>query len=546
MYQIVEENLMSVGAKDILIRELKDSLNEQRELNKTLQSALNISNIQVQELTVQVKLLNEQIDYMKRKLFGSSREKMEQQTDGQLSFNLSDEVDETIEELPAAEEEIAVKKHTRKKKVTFAEKTKNLPVEIREITLPEEEQICPICGTHLEVIGKETVRKELEYIPATLKVVEYVSVHYGCPKCKTDEEKPNIIHAPVPPALLRSYASPSIVAWVIYSKYVNGMPLYRQEKDWLQYGFELSRATMANWVIECTDKYLRVLYEFYHRLLLSREFAMADESPIQVLKEEGREATAKSYMWLFRSGEDDTPPIVLYKYASTRSGDVAKEFLKGFNGYLMADGYTGYNKVQDIKRCCCFAHIRRYFFDAIPKGKNRDISCPAVQGVEYCDKLFAYERHFKEKGYSYKQIKNGRLKKEKPVIEAFLSWLEKQKPIKGSKFATAVTYALNRKEHMMTYLEDGRCSLSNNLSEQKMKSYVIGRKGWLFSDSPEGAEASAISYSIAETALENGLNVYKYITYVLEKRPTEEMADSELEKLLPWNDKVFEMCKIER
>ena len=251
-------------------------------------------------------------------------------------------------------------------------------------------------------------------------------------------------------------------------------------------------------------------------------------------------------MWLFRSGEDDTPPIVLYKYASTCSGDVAKEFLKGFNGYLMADGYTGYNKVQDIKRCCCFAHIRRYFFDAIPKGKNRDNSCPAVQGVEYCDKLFAYERNFKEKGYSYKQIKNGRLKKEKPVIEAFLSWLEKQKPIKGSKFATAVTYALNRKEHMMTYLEDGRCSLSNNLSEQKMKSYVIGRKGWLFSDSPEGAEASAISYSIAETALANGLNVYKYITYVLEKRPTEEMADSELEKLLPWNDKVFEICKIER
>lgn len=190
----------------------------------------------------------------------------------------------------------------------------------------------------------------LEYIPVTLKVVEYVSLHYGCPKCKTDEEKTNIIHAPVPPALLRSYASPSIVAWVIYSKYVNGMPLYRQEKDWLQYGFELSRATMANWVIECTDKYLRVLYEFYHRLLLSREFAMANESPIQVLKEEGREATAKSYMWLFRSGEDDTPPIVLYKYAPTRRGDVAKEFLKGFNGYLMADGYTGYNKVQDIKR----------------------------------------------------------------------------------------------------------------------------------------------------------------------------------------------------
>ena len=264
-----------------------------------------------------------------------------------------------------------------------------------------------------------------------------------------------------------------------------------------------------------------------------------------MLKEEGRDATAKSYMWLFRSGEDGTPPIILYHYAPTRSGNTASEFLKGFRGYLMVDGYTGYNKVKDIKRCCCFAHIRRYFFDAIPKGKQRDISNPAVQGVEYCDKLFAYERHFKEKGYSYKQIKNGRLKHEKPVIEAFLAWLEKQTPIRGSKFATAVNYALNRRDLMMTYLEDGRCSLSNNLSEQKMKSFVTGRKGWLFCDTPEGAEASAIAYSFAEMASANHLNVFKYIKYLLEQRPDENMKDSELEKLMPWNEEVIELCKLE-
>lgn len=151
-----------------------------------------------------------------------------------------------------------------------------------------------------------------------------------------------------------------------------------------------------------------------------------------------------------------------------------------------------YNKVKDIRRYCCFAHIRRHFFDAIPKGKQRDISIPAVQGIEYCDKLFAYERHFKEKGYSYRQIKNGCLKHEKPVIEAFLVWLDKQAPVKGSKFAATVNHALNRRDLMMTYLEDGRCSLSNNLSEQKMKSFVTGRKGWLFCDTPEGAKASAI------------------------------------------------------
>lgn len=534
---------MAASAKDLLIRELKDSISEQRQMNNTLRIALDNSNSQVSELTVQIKLLNEQLEYMKRKLFGTSSEKRTPETDGQL--NLFEEPErEMPDDLPKAE--TLVKSHVRKPKATFEEKTKNLPVERVEVPLAEENQVCSVCGTHLEVIGKEVVRKELEYTPATLKVIEYVSVHYGCPQCKMDAEKPNIIHSPVPPSLLGSFASPSMVAWVIYLKYVSGLPLYRQEKDWLQYGFELSRTTMANWVIGCTSKYLKVLYDYCHRQLIEREFAMADETPVQVLKEEGREATSKSYMWLFRSGEDGTPPIILYHYAPTRSGNTAKEFLMGFKGYLMVDGYTGYNKVKDIKRCCCFAHIRRYFFDAIPKGKQRDISHPAVQGVEYCDKLFAYERRFKEKGYSYKQLKNGRLKHEKPVIEAFLVWLNQQTPVRGSKFATAVNYALNRQDLMLTYLEDGRCSLSNNLSEQKMKSFVIGRKGWLFCDTPEGAEASAIAYSFAEMALANKLNVFGYIKYLLEQRPSENMDDSELEKLMPWNEDVIELCKLEK
>ena len=533
---------MGADAKDRLIRELKDSVSEQRQMNKTLRAALENSNAQVAELTVQIRLLNEQLDYMKRKLFGRSSEKHAAETDGQLTlFDEPEEEKPAI--LPAAE--IPVRSHVRKPKATFEEKAKNLPVERVEVPLPDEEQFCPVCGTPLEVIGKEVVRKELEYIPATLKVVEYVSIHYGCPKCKQEAEKPNIIHSPVPPSLLGSYASSSTVAWVIYQKYTNGLPLYRQEKDWLQYGFALSRTTMANWVIACTGIYLKVLYEYCHRLLVQRNFAMADETPVQVLKEEGREAAAKSYMWLFRSGEDGMPAIILYHYAPTRSGDNASEFLEGFHGYLMVDGYTGYNKVKDIRRCCCFAHIRRYFFDAIPKGNQRDISIPAVQGVEYCDKLFAYERHFKEKGYSYRQIKNGRLKHEKPVIEAFLVWLEKQTPVRGSKFAAAVNYALNRRDIMMTYLEDGRCSLSNNLSEQKMKSFVTGRKGWLFCDTPEGAEASAIAYSFAEMASAHHLNVYKYIKYLLDQRPNDQMEDAQLERMMPWNENVIELCKLD-
>lgn len=261
--------------------------------------------------------------------------------------------------------------------------------------------------------------------------------------------------------------------------------------------------------------------------------------------ERGRTGSScQVYMWLFRSGEDGTPAIILYHYAPTRSGDTASEFLKGFHGYLMVDGYTGYNKEKDIRRCC-FAHIRRYFFDAIPKGKQRDTSIPAVQGVEYCDKLFTYERHFKEKGYSYRQIKNGRLKHEEPVIEAFLVWPEQQTPIRGSKFAAAVNYALNRRDLMMTYLEDGRCSLSNNLSEQKMKSFVTDRKGWLFCDTPEGAEASAIAYNFAKMASAHHLNVYKYIKYLLDQRPNDQMEDAQLEAMMPWNENVIELCKLD-
>ena len=190
-----------------------------------------------------------------------------------------------------------------------------------------------------------------------------------------------------------SPASPSSVAYVIYQKYANAMPLYRQEQDWkTQFGVELSRGTMANWIIYCAEHYLKPLYEYFHRELLKRKFLMADETRVQVLKEPGREAQTDSFMWLFRTGEDEGPPIILYGYRQTRAKYNAEDFLKGFEGYLETDGYQGYDNLPGIKRCCCWAHVRRYFFDAIPKGKEGDFSHPAVQGVEYCDKLFFYER----------------------------------------------------------------------------------------------------------------------------------------------------------
>ena len=271
---------------------------------------------------------------------------------------------------------------------------------------------------------------------------------------------------------------------------------------------------------------------------------MMDETPVQVLKEEGRRAQSKSYFWLVRTGEDGLNPIILYNYTPTRAGENAKRFLNGImpGFYLMADGYQGYNKVNETNRCCCWAHIRRYLLEAIPKGQEKDYSNPAVQGVLYCNKLFEYERSYKEKGLSFKQIYNRRLKDQKPVIEGFLAWLKQVNPGSNGKLKKAITYIKNREEFLMTYLEDGRCSLSNNLSENSIRPVTVGRKNWLFSDTPDGATANALYLTIVEMAKAYNLNLYEYLKYLLEHRPCRDMSDDELAKLAPWSETVQEKC----
>ena len=261
-------------------------------------------------------------------------------------------------------------------------------------------------------------------------------------------------------------------------------------------------------------------------------------APVQVLHEPERRAQTRSYMWLFRSGEDDGGPIILYKYSETRAGDTAVDFLDGFQGYLMCDGYSGYNKVKTAKRLACWAHIRRYLIDAIPKGKQLDYTQPAVQGVMYTNQLFDKEDKIRQKYKSPDAIKEARLSQEKPVIEGFLWWLEKQNPARGSRLDKAVTHIRNRKEHLAAYLEDGRCSFSNNLSENAIRPFVVGRKGWLFCDTPAGAQASAMAYTMVEMAKANKVNPYHYLTFLFEHQPNEKMSDDELEQLAPWNENV--------
>ena len=532
---------MADSSKDIQLRELKDMITDLKKMIKTLQATVDAANKREEALTQERDNLKDEVALLRKKLFGSSSEKRTFDIPGQLNLFNEAEMEQDPAAAKAEELEASLPDKTgkkRKARTTDAERFKGIPVQKKYLDIADGEKVCPVCNTALEEIGEEFVRRELVFIPAKLKVYEYYSKNYTCPECSKRDLPVIKKGKDGKPHMLYGMASAGTVAWVMYQKFCNGLPYCRQEKDWKQYGAAITRATMANWVIHNSEAFFLPMYEYFHRKLLERGFAMADETPLQVLHEPGRRAQTKSYMWLFRSGEDGGPPIILYKYSETRAGDNAVDFLHGFKGYLMCDGYSGYNKVPDAKRTACWAHIRRYLTDAIPKGKELDYAQPSVQGIMYINQLFHLEDVIKAKYTSFDAIKKARLEKEKPIVEGFWSWLDNQSPVRGSRMDKVVTYIQNRRSYLTTYLEDGRCSFSNNLSEIAIRPFTVGRKNWLFCDTPNGAQASAVVYTMVEMAKANGVNVYHYLTYLLEKLPNDRMSDEELELLAPWNENV--------
>lgn len=536
---------MADNGHDLQMRELMDTMKELRLTIETLRK----------ELSARDKVIanqQEQLSYLQKKLFGTSSEKRPFVAEGQIA--LFDEVEvETNKEAepePNSEEEIVTFTKSRKPKSRKEELLKGIPVNEKIVELPESERFCTECGTEMKPAGRKFVRDEIHYTPAKLTVTRIYAQTYYCPECKKEAGKSisdttnHLVTAKVEEALIpHSMATESVVAQAMYQKYANAIPLYRQEKDWAQYGLLLSRSRLARWINVCSEEYFAPVYEYMHRLLLKRKFLMADETRVQVLKEPGREAESDSFMWLFRSGEDGLPPIILYGYTQTRAKHNAESFLKGFEGYLTTDGYQGYNNLPGITRTCCWAHVRRYFCDAVPQGKTMDYAHPAVQGVMYCDKLFTIDKHCRDHLYTAEERHEYRLKKAPAILSAFWKWLEQFKgEDTGSRFGKAVAYALNRKPYLETYLEDGRCSLSNNLAENAIRPFCVGRRNWLFSDTPAGAHASARIYTMVEMARAHNLNVQDYLAFLLQYRPNARMTDEELEHLLPWSKEARDFC----
>lgn len=469
----------------------------------------------IAELENQVEWLMSQMKLLKSKQFGSSRE----QTDSdQLSiFNEAEaNADFTIPEPEITE----VKTHYRKRtRLTTDKLPEDLPVEIIEHELPLKNRICSDCGCELHTMGRE-IREELKIIPAKAVLLRHIQHVYSCRNCETKSDHVRIVKADMPsPVIKGGFASPETVAHIAVQKYSMASPLYRQEQEWKQNGILLSRQTMANWLIKASDNWLLPIYEEMKRRLVKHEVLHADETTLQVLKEPGKTAQQKSYMWLYRTSGEAKHQIVLYDYQTDRNHARPKSFLKDFEGYLHADGYDGYHKLpESILVVGCLAHLRRKFFDAyktLPKEK-RDPS-NAGKGVAYCDKLFALERQFAGLSPDNRFAERERLSK--PLLNEFYTWMDSLTGLPKSLLGTAVSYAKSQRIYIERYLLDGRLEISNNRAERSIKTLVIGRKNWLFANVPGGARTSAVYYSLIGTAKENGLNPFAYLAWIFHNAP---------------------------
>lgn len=474
--------------------------------------------------------LQEQVNSLQSRLFGRKSEKTPKD-DGQLSlFDIPDPALPILE----APETVTVGEHTRQKKGR-----KPLPANLPRVDvvheLSEEERQCS-CGSLKERMGQE-VSEQLDYIPAKVRVIRNIRYKYACKNCEgTGDDSPTVSIARMPDQIIpKSMATPGLLAHILTAKFADALPFYRQEKQFARIGVELPRSTMCSWGMKVADA-CDILAEMMKKETLAGPLIGIDETPLQVLKGPRK---SKSYMWVFRGGPPDKP-VILFEYHPTRSGDAASQFLNGYKGIVQTDGYAGYDFLDAQKGIChvgCWVHARRKFKEVTKAAGNKsDSTGNAASALKYISKLYKIEKEARDQKLTPKQLYEQRQSLAVPILDEFKKWLDArvEKVPPKSLLGKAIHYTLSQWHRLIQYTTDGIIRPDNNLVENAIRPFVVGRKNWLFSDTVQGARASALIYSLIETAKANGLEPYWYLKYLFECLPGA-MTEKDFRALLPYN-----------
>ena len=518
-------NLQIESEKDEQWARLFDKSFERLKNAEAKSAELELVLLQNQKLSEEVRLLKSQI-------FGASSEKSDKNAD--LATN------DEIENSP--EQPIQTKQKKQRDPESYTGR-KRLPEHIPRdeiiYDIPEDERKCTCCDGKIHFVGEEVTEKTTT-VPSEVRVEKSIQYKYVCHKC-------DIFHyAKKPKTMLRgsNFDHPSFLADVIVKKVVLGMPYYRMQQHFSSMGAPINRGTISTTVCKIADR-LFPLMEGLRATLLTQNVIHADETPIQVLKEPGRKPQTQSFMWLYISGKHEKNPITLFDYQQTRSGQHPKNFLSDANstyeGYLMVDGYAGYNKVPKITKVGCMAHLRRYFDKAL-KALPKNISgSNAEKAIDMINELYHIEKSIKDQPPD--KIFKIRNELSVPLLNNLKKWLDEMKLTAVPKmlFGQAINYALAQWQFVSRYISNGELPIDNNAAERAIKQIVIGRKNWLFADSVDGAYANAVIYSLVGTAIANGLDPYKYLLHVFEKFPNMERSE-DISILFPWN---MPNCKLE-
>ena len=554
-----EEQLVKLNKKDIL-QLLLESMAQEKELR----SQLAVLTDELKRTNQQMQVILEKWNLAQANRFGRSSEKMGYDTGTCQQLELAvmyaecfNEAEATVNETPPDEpdmEEVTVTAHKRKKHAGKREEDlKDLPHAEPVISTLTEEELLEQLGPGYRQL-KDEVYQRLEFHPSSFEVKEY----HICVYVSADGKKFAKAKRPQADLFRNSIATPSLLAGILNYKYVNALPVHRLAQDFKRSEVNISPQVMCNWVIKSSEIYFSLVYDWMKDVLLKQPVVQADETTLKVNRD-GRKAGSSSYMWVYITGEHDDSgkKIVLYDYCRTRSTEHLREFLSSYKGILVSDGYQSYHtfsKEQSLTSAGCWTHSRRRFVNAI-KAAQKDLpeealkNSIAYQALARISAIYKLDGSWKERTSEYRMEHRQRILK--PLVDEYFDWVKEQiktcNVLPKSETGEGLSYSINQEKYLRAFLDNRDIPIDNSACERAIRPFCVGRKNWNVIDTVEGAQASAIVYSIAETAKANNLKPYQYFEYLLTELPERisRKKDStfSLDDLMPWSPKLPMSCR---